>query len=105
MNELAALYFNILDLYVSDLPIYAQLPQNILLGLSELFFNVANFEFAYFAARRSSQALFMSLRFTAVGVASFIGSAYTAIFLDTTVLFDFKMSVKLNKFHSLLISY
>jgi hypothetical protein len=50
---------------------------------------VAAFEFAYFAARRSAQAFFMSLRFTVVGIASFIGSAYMTIFLNTTILLDF----------------
>ncbi len=75
------------------------------MGLSELFVNVAAFEFAYFAARRSAQAFFMSLRFTVVCIASFIGSAYMTIFLNTTVLLDLSVNVKLNKLHLLLISY
>ena len=41
---------------------------------------VASCEYAYFAAPRSAQSLFMSLHFCAVGVASFIGAAYMAFF-------------------------
>lgn len=42
---------------------------------------VASYEFVYFAAPRSAQSLFMSLRFSAVGISSFIGIAYSNAFL------------------------
>lgn len=41
---------------------------------------VASCEYAYFAAPRSAQSLFMSLHFCAVGVGSFLGAAYMAFF-------------------------
>jgi hypothetical protein len=83
MNKLVYLLIssNILGKDKSSLTIYAQLPQNIFIGLSELFAVVASYEFAYFAAPRSAQSLFMSLRFTAAGVASFIGIAFSNAFL------------------------
>ncbi len=66
----------------SSLSVFIQLPQNILMGLSELFAMVASYEFAYLAAPRSAQSLFMSLRFSAAGVASFIGTAYSSVLLN-----------------------
>lgn len=71
---------HILDSNESNVTIYAQLPQNIFMGFSEVFAMVASFEFAYFAAPRSAQTLFMSLRFCSMGIASFIGAAYFTLF-------------------------
>jgi len=53
------------------------------MGFSELFALVASSEFAYFAAPRSAQSLFMSLRFSAAGIASLIGTAYSNVLLNT----------------------
>ena len=50
------------------------------MGLSELFASVASYEFAYVAAPRAAQSLFMSLRFCSSGVASLIATAYIRIF-------------------------
>ncbi len=66
----------------SSLSVFFQLPQNILMGFSELFAMVASYEFAYFAAPRSAQSLFMSLRFSAAGAASFISTAYSSDLLN-----------------------
>ncbi len=66
----------------SSLSVFFQLPQNILMGFSELFAMVASYEFAYFAAPRSAQSLFMSLRFSAAGAASFISTAYSSYLLN-----------------------
>lgn len=73
--------WNILDKDKSNLSICVQIPQNIFIGLSELFAVVASYEFAYFAAPRSAQSLFMSFRFTAAGIASFIGIGLSNSFL------------------------
>lgn len=54
----------------SSLPVYAQIPQYICMGLSEVFALVASYEFAYYAAPRSARSLFMSLRFCLVGTLS-----------------------------------
>ena len=70
-----------LDCNSSKLDVHVTIPQNILIGLSELFSMVASYEFAYFAAPRSGQSLFMSLRFAAAGVAVFIDLLYSHWFL------------------------
>lgn len=74
---------NILGPNHYNLTIFAQIPQNIGIGFSQLFAMVASYEFAYFAAPRSAQSLFMSLRFSAAGIASFIGTAYSNVFLTS----------------------
>lgn len=68
----------------STLNIYLTIPQTILIGFSELFSMVASYEFAYFAAPRSGQSLFMSMRFAAAGLAVFIDFLYSTSFLPTT---------------------
>ncbi len=72
----------------SHLSIYVELPQNIGLGFSQLFALIASCEYAYFAAPRSAQSLFMSLHFCSIGIASFIGAAYMAIFSSVASNFD-----------------
>jgi hypothetical protein len=64
------------------------------MGISELFVMVASFEFAYFAAPRSAQTLFMSLRFCAIGVSSFIGTGYIAAFKTKSTSLDFSVSIE-----------
>ncbi len=51
------------------------------MGFSELFATVASYEFAYYAAPRSAQTLFMSLHFCTVGLSSFIDMEYSNAFL------------------------
>ena len=84
----------------ANLSFATQLPSNIFMGLSELFIMAASFEFAYFASRRSTHSLFMSLRFCSIGVSSFIGWIYMTIFAETGTLLDFKVSVRSDKFLS-----
>lgn len=73
-------FLNTLDNNRSNISVLIQLPQNIFMGFSEIFAMVASFEFAYFAAPRSAQTLFMSLRFCSMGIASFIGAGYFTLF-------------------------
>ena len=54
------------------------------MGLSEIFVMVASFEYAFFAAPRSAQTLFMSLRFFSLGISSFLATGYMAIFAKGT---------------------
>lgn len=91
-------FSNILDSENSELPIYYQLPQHVLMGISELFAMVGSYEFAYFSAPRSAQSLFMSLHFCVVGISAFIGTGYIYIFPTTTVVVDFTVSVELEKY-------
>jgi hypothetical protein len=64
------------------------------MGLAEIFATVASLEFAYLAAPRSAQTLFMSLQFCSIGISSFIGNAYLSAY-STADSFDF--SVSMNK--------
>ncbi len=98
ISYLLIFFLNILDNNQSILSIYAQLPQNIFVGLSELFATMASYEYAYFAAPRSAQALFMSLCFVSVGVSSFIGSIYINFFPNRDVAINFEVSQKLVDF-------
>jgi hypothetical protein len=82
-----------LDKHNSNLRIFAQLPQYIVMGISETFGMVASFEFAYLAAPRSAQSLIMSLRFCSLGLSSFIGEGYLTLFTLTHKKFDFAVSV------------
>ncbi len=84
---------NVLGQNESNLSVIVQLPQNIFMGLSELFALVASYEFAYFAAPRSAQSLFMSLRFVSIGISSFIGTAYITVFSTYSVKMDFSVSI------------
>jgi peptide/histidine transporter 3/4 len=77
----------------SGLSIFYQLPQYIVMGLSEVFGMVASFEFAYLAAPESAQSLIMSLRFCSLGLTSFIGEAYVKIFTESDEKFEFEVSI------------
>ncbi len=92
---------NLLDMNTSSLNISFQLPQNICMGLAEIFATVASLEFAYLAAPRSAQTLFMSLQFCSLGISSFIGNGYFSIY-STKSNFDFSVSRK-NTFNEILI--
>lgn len=59
----------------SSLPVYAQIPQYMSMGVFEIFGMVASYEYAYYAAPRSARSLFMSLRFCLMGVFSSITAA------------------------------
>jgi hypothetical protein len=76
------------------------LPQYIGIGLSEVFAMTASYEFAYFAAPRSAQSLFMSLRFCSLGISSLIGFGYTTIFATPLAKLNFSVSVETNSFHT-----
>ncbi len=88
----------------SHLKIYFQLPQYIVIGLSETFAMTASYEFAYFAAPRSAQSLFMSLRFCSLGLSSLIGFGYMTIFTShlMKMKLDFSVSGQIDQF-SLII--
>lgn len=76
----------------STLSIYVQLVQSILIGFSQLFGTVAGYEYAYFAAPRSSQSFFMSLYFSSAGLSFLIGIIYFNFFPTPDVYISFKVS-------------
>lgn len=76
----------------STVSIYVQLIPNILIGFSQLFGTIAGYEYAYFAAPRSSQSLFMSLYFFSSGLAFVIGLLYFNFFPTADVYIDFQVS-------------
>jgi hypothetical protein len=86
---------NVLDSSDSELSIFSQLPQSMLIGLSQLFGMVASYEYAYLAAPRSGQSLFMSLHFCSIGMSFLIGTIYFNVFPSTNVDIDFKVSNKI----------
>ena len=59
----------------SSLPVYAQIPQYMSMGVFEIFAMVASYEYAYYAAPRSARSLFMSIRFCLMGLFSSITAA------------------------------
>lgn len=83
-----------LDRTVSNLNIYAQVPQHMSAGLVQIFGTLASFEFAYFIAPRSARSLFISLAIIGRVLGGSIAFVYLSLLLNRATGTDFSVSIK-----------
>ena len=89
------IFSDISNATASELSIYAQVPQSLLIGFSQLFGMIGGYEYAFFAAPRSGQSLFMSFYFCSIGMSFLIGTVYFNLFPKSDIYIDFQVSTSI----------
>ena len=74
----------------------------MLMGSAEIFGSIGSLEYAYSAASRSGQSVFLSLHFFARGIASFIGIGYLSIYSSITTT-DFSVCFICNQYRLIFV--
>lgn len=80
---------------ISDLTIYAQIPQYISLGIAQLFGVLTGMEFAYYIAPRSAKCLFMYLYIVSRPIACYILDGYMHYLSKPSSKMDFNVSINI----------
>ena len=75
-----------------NLTIFAQLPQDITIGIGQLFNLLASFEFAYYVAPHSAKSLFMTMQNVVPIIASYMSVLFNNMLSKYNYTLDFSVS-------------
>lgn len=73
----------------SNLTVFVHIPEDVTIGIAQMFNLLASFEFAYFVAPRSAQCIFMTFHSSSVIAASYAGVAFDTLLASQKHPIDF----------------